>query len=215
MFETLMSKTFSLLGLSLIFAYIGSIIAQQLAKQALQMGAPQKLRGIFWGAIIVNILAFLALMFLRANIHLSLILLAVFTLSSGFTLGFSTLNRGDVAVKAAGVTALTVFLTALIAMYSGIDFSWLGKFLFFGLLILIVVSIITLFTRIKEATQKFIAAFGVLIFTGYLLFDFNQLAKAKAMLPNTWETAINFAVSIYLDIINLFLQLMNLMSSSN
>lgn len=215
MFATLMSKTFLLLGFSLVLAYLGAIIAQQFAQKAIQLGAPQKLKGIFLGAIIVNIIAFLALMFLRANINLSLVLLAAFTLSSGFTLGFITFKKGDVAVKAAGVTALTVFLTALIAMYSGLDFSWLGKFLFFALLGLIGVSIVTLFVRIKEATQKFFAAFGVLIFTGYLLFDFNQLSKAKTMLPNTWETALTFAVSIYLDIVNLFLQLMNLMSSSN
>ena len=57
---------------------------------------------------------------------------------------------------------------------------------------------------------------GVLIFTGYLLFDFNRLAKLKeAAAANNWETALNFAINIYLDIINLFISLMNLMSSSN
>ena len=60
------------------------------------------------------------------------------------------------------------------------------------------------------------AAFGVLIFTGYLLFDFNRLAKLKAVAAaNNWDTALNFAISIYLDIINLFISLMNLMSSNN
>ena len=42
------------------------------------------------------------------------------------------------------------------------------------------------------------------------------LAKLKAVADaNNWDTALNFAISIYLDIINLFISLMNLMSSNN
>lgn len=60
------------------------------------------------------------------------------------------------------------------------------------------------------------AGLGVLVFTGYLLFDFNRLAKAKAVaLANNWETALSFAINIYLDVINLFIYLVQFMSSSN
>ena len=58
------------------------------------------------------------------------------------------------------------------------------------------------------------AFFGVVIFTGYLLFDFNRLAQLKAQeTSNTWPVAMNLAISIYLDIINLFLDLLDLLSN--
>ena len=80
-------------------------------------------------------------------------------------------------------------------MYSGIDFSFLGKFLFFG-------SGLTLVLLI-----------GILIFIGYLLYDFNNLDKAKNIAKlNNWNTALDFSVNIYLDIINLFLQILDLLS---
>ena len=47
---------------------------------------------------------------------------------------------------------------------------------------------------------------GAVIFTLYLLYDFNRLEKMKA--DESWGSAIEIAVSIYLDIINLFLDLL-------
>lgn len=56
------------------------------------------------------------------------------------------------------------------------------------------------------------AYFGVLIFTGYLIYDFNTLEKMAG--DDSWGTAVNIAVSIYLDIINLFLYLLEILSES-
>lgn len=165
-------------------------------------------------AIIINIIVFLVLMFVRTAFPLNMILMVLFTASSGFTLGVYFIAHNDTAQKALSLTVLTTFLTGLIAMYSGLDFEWLGKFLFIALIILVIYSLIRIFVRIRG--QKFMAGLGVLIFTGYLLFDFNRLAKLKAIADaNNWDTALNFAISIYLDIINLFISLMNLMSSNN
>ena len=88
--------------------------------------------------------------------------------------------------------------------------------MFIGLIGLVIVSIIGLFVKIKGSLNKFIASFGVIIFTGYLLFDFNKLSKLREIAEaNNWSTALDFAISIYLDIVNLFLQLISLLSSSN
>ena len=140
--------------------------------------------------------------------------MALFTASSGFSLGIYFIAYNDTAQKALGLTVLTTLLTGIIAMYSGLDFAWMGKFLFIGVVVLVIYYIIRIFVRIRG--NRFMGGLGVLIFTGYLLFDFNRLAKLKeAAAANNWETALNFAINIYLDIINLFISLMNLMSSSN
>ena len=214
MFETLMSKTFIILSASLLCAYLGCLYAQNSFRKLLETQQFDKVKKYNLTAIIVNIIAFIILMFTRKIMPLNMVMMAVFTLASGFTLGLITLAYQDSAQKALGLTILTTFLTGLVAMYSGLDFAWLGTFLFWGLIILIVIAIINLFIRIKG--QRIIAGFGVLIFTGYLLFDFNNLAKLKQVAAtNNWETALDFAISIYLDIINLFIYLLQLMSSSN
>lgn len=216
MFETLMSKTFVLLSASLLCAYIGCLYSQSIFRKLIETQQFNKVKIFNYVALGIDILFFIILMFTRKIMPLNMIFMALFTFTSGFTLGLITLVSGDIAQKALGITALTTLTTGLIATYSSLDFAWLGKFLFIGLIGLIIVGIIGLFVRIKGTLGKIYASFGVLIFTGYLLFDFNNLAKLKQVAAsNNWETALDFAISIYLDIINLFLYLIQLLSSSN
>ena len=214
MFQTLMSKTFIILTGSLCIAWLGSLFSARLYNNALQMQNYQAVKSYTTWALIVNIGAFLLLMFLHTAFPLNMLLMALFTASSGFSLGVYFVAYKDTAQKALALTVLTTLLTGLIAMYSGLDFAWMGKFLFIGLIIIVIYSLIRIFFSIGG--RRIMAGLGVLIFTGYLLFDFNRLAKAKAAaLANNWDTALNFAISLYLDIINLFISLMNLMSSNN
>lgn len=214
MFQTLMSKTFIILTASLAVAWLASMFSSRLYNNALQMQNYYAVKSYTTWALIVNIGAFILLMFLHATFPLNMLLMALFTASSGFSLGVYFVAYKDTAQKALALTVLTTLLTGLIAMYSGLDFAWMGKFLFIGLIVIVIYSIIRIFANIKG--QRIMAGLGVLIFTGYLLFDFNRLAKLKAVADaNNWDTALNFAISIYLDIINLFISLMNLMSSNN
>ncbi len=216
MFETLMSKTFVLLSASLVCAYIGCLFGQSFFKKLIESEQFNKIKVSTYIALGIEILFFIILLLTRKIIPVNIIFMGLFTFTGGFTLGLITLVRGDIAQKALTITALTTLATSLIATYSGLDFAWLGKFLFIGLIGLIIVGIIGLFVRIKGTLNKFISAFGVLLFTGYLLFDFNNLAKLKQVAEaNNWETALDFSINIYLDIINLFIQLINLLSSSS
>ena len=214
MFTTLMSKTFIILTFSLILAWLGCMFAAQIFNRALQMQDYQKIKSLNIWALVISIGAFIMLILVKSAFPLNMILMAIFTTSIGFGLGTYVIAYNDTAQKALGLTVLTTFLTGLITMYSGLDFAWMGKFLFIGLIVIVIYSIIGIFIRIKG--RRVMAGFGVVIFTGYLLFDFNRLAKLKAVADaNNWDTALNFAINIYLDIINLFISLMNLMSSNN
>lgn len=214
MFETLMSKTFIILSVSLMCAYIGCLYSQSIFRKLLATQQFDKVKNYGIWSLIITVVFFVILMFTRRLMPFNMLFMGLFTFTSGFSLGLSTLTSGNLSQKALAITALTTFLTGLIATYSGLDFAWLGKFLFVGLIILVIIAIISLFVKIKG--RRFIAGFGVLIFTGYLLFDFNNLAKLKQVAQaNNWETALDFAISIYLDIVNLFVYLLQLLSSSN
>ena len=232
MFETLLSKTFFILSISLGFCFLGALGVIKYFRHAYEKGAsyvtaktnelgqfdlevkPDLLSKIFWPSFIINIITFIILMFCREIIPLNFFLMSLFTFTDGITIGIVLLEIDEnIGMKVTAITAITTLLASLVGMYSGIDFSFLGKFLFFALLGLIVISIFRLFISIKGFHRKVIAAIGILIFIGYLLYDFNNLEKAKNIAKlNNWNTALDFSVDIYLDIINLFLQILDLLS---
>ena len=53
--------------------------------------------------------------------------------------------------------------------------------------------------------------FGSFIFILFLLFDFHRLEQASANGTNDWNTAFHIGFSIYLDVLNLLLELLEAM----
>jgi FtsH-binding integral membrane protein len=106
-------------------------------------------------------------------------------------------------------TALAVVCTASIVFLTQYDFGFLWWILFIALLMLIIVGLLNIFFFKSPLLSLVKAYFWVVIFTLYLLYDFNRLEKAAG--DETWWTAISIAVSIYLDIINLFLDLLQIL----
>jgi FtsH-binding integral membrane protein len=112
-------------------------------------------------------------------------------------------------------TTLSVFMTAAIVYFSDTDFGFLGSFLFFALLGLIIVRLLKAWV-IKDSSFSMIqTGIGIVIFTFYLIYDFNRLEKAMAHGDESWGTAVDLAVSIYLDIVNLFLLILEAMAENN
>jgi FtsH-binding integral membrane protein len=78
--------------------------------------------------------------------------------------------------------------------------------LFVGLLGVIVASIVGIFVQLPLLYVG-ISAVAAVLFTGFLMFDLNRVARSRGA---TEGQAILLAVSVYLDIINLFLALLRL-----
>jgi FtsH-binding integral membrane protein len=117
------------------------------------------------------------------------------------------------AGKVLALTASTAFGCAIVGLYSGIDFSFMGGVLFFALLILIAGNTFRLLMNVIEWKHRLLSLCGIFTFIGYLIFDFNKLSKLSTHIrPNTWLTAMDLSISIYLDIINLFLDLLDYIS---
>lgn len=117
---------------------------------------------------------------------------------------------------------LAVYSTTVITIIAGTivyaldyDFSFLGKFLLVALLGLIVVGLFNIFFTKSPLVRLISAYVGAVIFSLYLLFDFDQLEKAAAAGETSWEAAVSFAISIYLDIVNLFLDLLQILSAGD
>lgn len=143
-----------------------------------------------------------------------LITMTTTSLTLGPVLGMIMLNMDENdGLRALQLTVIITFAAALVGMYSGLDFSGMGIYLFSALALLIITRLVMLFTNFASEQQRVIAIVGALLFSLFLLYDFNRLARLDANGVNDWETALQIAVNLYLDVINLLFELLAAMDS--
>lgn len=118
------------------------------------------------------------------------------------TLGFS--NGASLIMLAFGGTA-TVFATlASIATVSKRDFSAMGKWLFAGVIVLIVASLANIYFQMP-ALHIAISVLVIAIFSAYILYDVQQIV-------NGGETNyVSATLSLYLNVYNIFSSLLSLL----
>lgn len=138
----------------------------------------------------------------------------IFTICLGITMKFSlthylgTLGSSTVLMVFSATIVIFV-LMGIVGFNSKKDYSSLGKYLFFALLALIIVSVIGMFIVPSSPMVILISAVGAIIFTLYTLYDFNQIAKGHV----TEEEVTVIAFNLLLDFINLFLNLLRLVEA--
>ncbi|KAL6535286.1 hypothetical protein OROMI_026660 [Orobanche minor] len=142
------------------------------------------------------------------------VLFFLFTLAMACMVGAACCQRkGENVLLAAGLTiVITVGLTlfTFVAAWRGWDFNFLGPFLFGALLLVTAFSFFRIFFHVGKVGEQVIACIGTLLFSGYIIYDTDNLIKRF-----NYDQYIEAAVSLYLDIINLFLQLLQLNSASD
>ena len=80
---------------------------------------------------------------------------------------------------------------------------------------LIIFKFIRIFREFSRQAIRIKAIFGAFLFSIFILFDFNLLRKKGDIVElNNWETAYEMAFMIYLDIINLLLEILDAMNNS-
>ena len=75
---------------------------------------------------------------------------------------------------------------------------------------LILFEISRSFINISRPQVRGVAFFGIFIFIGFLLVDFNYIVKYSNS-GNTWDNAFQIAFQLYLDMINLLLEILEAM----
>ncbi|HEX7328712.1 MAG TPA: Bax inhibitor-1/YccA family protein [Casimicrobiaceae bacterium] len=127
-----------------------------------------------------------------------LMLAPILSVAAGFR------NGGQLVALAGGMTAAIFFGMATLATVSKRDFSFLGKFLFVGLMLLIVASLANLFFQVPAVTLT-VSAIAVLIFSAYLLYDVSSIVRGGE------TNYISATLKLFLDIYNIFISLLNLL----
>ena len=198
-------KTYWLLGLSMIPTVIGAYIG---ANTNFSFLAQYPIMGplLMFGVMMAMLFGVSAL----RNSPMGVVMLLGFTFVAGIFLGpilqvaLSLQNGPQLVGLAAGGTGVIFMTLATYATVSKRDFSFMGKFLFIGLILLVVASLANLFFQIP-ALSLTISAIAVLLFSAYLLFDISRIV-------NGGETNYVMAtMSVYLNLYNLFINLLNLL----
>ncbi|MGQ5524192.1 Bax inhibitor-1/YccA family protein [Chitinimonas sp. PSY-7] len=113
-------------------------------------------------------------------------------------------NGGQLIAMAAGGTAAIFFSLATLATVSKKDFSFMGKFLFIGLILLFVAGLANVFFQIP-ALSLTLSAIATLVFSAFILVDVSRIVNGG---ETNYVTA---TLSLYLNIYNLFVSLLNLL----
>ena len=146
------------------------------------------------------------------SIFIKMIVLSVASMCFGPILGAIMIGMDENdGLRILKLTVFITFLTAIIGIYSGIDFSSLGYILIIPLFVLVIWNLLNVFINFTSVSKRIMGFFGSIIFIGYLLYDFYRLEQASANGINDWNTAFNIGFSIYLDVINLLLELLEAM----
>jgi FtsH-binding integral membrane protein len=149
----------------------------------------------------------------ETNPMFSIALMMCFSAGMGLLLtGIFASVEPELIKSAVTTTAGAVAICWLVGTKSGLDLTFLGPALFWGLLILVILGIINSIRGMQDSWAKIIG--GIVIFSLYLTYDLNRLAKAQAAGETGWNKAIQLALSVYLDILNLFLEILKAYAKS-
>ena len=198
-------NTYMMLALTMIPTVVGAFIGMSM-NFSFMVASPIMSSLLMFGAMMGMLFAVSAL---RDSVW-GIAALLGFTLLAGVFLGpilqvaLHMKNGAQLVGMAAGGTGIIFFSLATIATVTKKDFSFMGKFLFIGLILLIVASLANLFFHIP-ALSLTISAIAVLIFSAYILYDVSRIVHGGE--TNYVMATLGLFMSIY----NLFISLLQLL----
>jgi uncharacterized protein len=173
-------------------------------------------RMVFYGLLGLELLAVLGFSAIaaRASSIVAGLLFAFYAFLNGLTLSFIFL------IYTSGSIASTFFICS--AMFAGMsaygyvtkrDLTGVGSFAMMGLWGIIIASLVNLFMR-SDALSWVVSMCGVVVFTALTAYDTQKIRElnviGNAGTDEDNKEAIHGALVLYLDFINLFLQLLRL-----
>ncbi len=198
-------NTYALLALSMIPTVLGALVGVQMHFS------------LFAGSPMISFLVFLGIAFgfmwgieKTKDSAMGVVLLLGFTFFMGLmlsgilraALGFS--NGGTLIAMAAAGTGGIFFALAGIASTTKRDFSNMGKFLFAGLILILLAGLANMFFHIP-ALYLAVSAIAVVLFSAYILYDINRIVHGGE------TNYITATLAVYLDIYNVFVNLLSLL----
>lgn len=204
--NAVLRNTYWLLALTMLPTIVGAWVGMQLNFFAFFKASPIMAPLVMLGVMMGSLFLVTAL----RNSVWGVVALFGFTFIAGvaltpiLTVALNLRNGGQLIGLAGAMTAVIFFSLAAVATITKKDFSFMGKFLFVGLILLIVAMIANIFLQIP-AFSVALSAIAVLIFSAYILYDVSRIVHGG-------ETNYVMAtMGLYLNIYNLFTSLLHIL----
>ena len=204
--NTVLRNTYWLLALTMLPTIGGALVGMQMNLARVFVANPIMAPLIMFGVMMGGLFVVSAL----RNSAWGVAALFGFTFVAGVALtpiltyaaGFA--NGGQAVALAAGMTAVIFFALAGFATATKKDFSFMGKFLFIGLILLIVASLANLFFQVP-AMSLTISAIAVLLFSAFILHDVSRIVTGGE------TNYIMAATGVYMSLFNIFVNLLQIL----
>ncbi len=197
-----MKKTYQLLAASMVTAAAGAYITMPYAVEIMQY------KWFIFGAELL--ILFFGLSMSRGKPGLNLFMLFAFTFLSGVSLvpllaRFIGMGGGSTIGTAFLMTSVLFGALSLFAINSKSDYSSWGKPLFITLIIVIIASLVNYFILNSPIMHIVITAGILLLFSLFTIYDTQNIANGA------YDSEVDAAVSLYLDFLNMFTALLQLL----
>jgi FtsH-binding integral membrane protein len=212
-YESTLAERSSLSAKVMTFTFF-SILA---AMAGTYVGAQMNLRfggGTWLLFLIVEIALIFGTYALRDKTPINFVLLYGFAAVTGLSISpvidlLFNAGYSGIVYQALGITAGITFGLAAYAWTTKRDFSGFAPYLLAGLIGLIVIGLLNGLLFHSPILHMAYLFGGVVIFSFYIIFDVQQVKK----FPDTIGNAVMLSINIYLDILNLFLFILQLLMS--
>ena len=194
-------QTYQLFAASLLAATAGAYVG---------LGMAEAISSWFIGLVILEFALLFGLYAAKKKAGLNLILLFAFTFVSGLTLAplltsiLGMAGGGSIVANAFMLTTVAFGGLSIFAMNTKRDFSVMGKMLFITLIVVVVASLMNIFFQ-SSLMQLVIASVSAILFSAFILYDTQNIIKGH------YETPIEGAIALYLDFLNLFVALLQIL----
>ncbi|XP_022216944.1 protein lifeguard 1 [Drosophila obscura] len=173
---------------------------------------------VFWSALLLMLATLLGLVCsqsLRRQTPMNFIFLGGFTVAQSLLLGVSACRFGPMEVlMAVGITAAVCLALTLFAMQTKYDFTMMGGLLITLLVILLIFGFVAVFVGGSMLTLIYASA-GALLFSMYLIYDTQLMMGGQHRYSISPEEYIFAALNLYLDIINIFMDILAIIGGSD
>ena len=173
----------------------------------------------FWFILFAIISMWTAAAFIIfSSSFIQFIFMTISAIGYGSVIGFIIMdmdeNDGMTGLKGATLTTAAMFILVSV---SGINFANLAFVITVSLLILLLIiwELFALVRGISRGAQKIKAVTGIVIFSMSLLASISMVNVSSDQGLNDWNTAIDLAFSMYIDIINIILYFLEAMGSAS
>jgi FtsH-binding integral membrane protein len=164
-----------------------------------------------WVTIFAPLVAILALGFGLERMSKNTLQLCLYGFSALMGLSFATIfviyAMGSIVSAFMGAAILFAVLSGY-GYFTKKDLDSVGKFMFVGLIAIIIASIVNLFIG-SSVLQMVISAIAIIVFLGLTAYD-TQKIREELSTDTTPAAEVSGALTLYMDFINLFLNLLQL-----